>query len=167
MVHDKLAVSYLIDFEKTLQRCSGGRRLRPGNVTRHSSKEILPVEVEQINSTPTPALPTVSPSQNYPGKKRGRKPGWRKPSARVSIDARIEQDSAWAEFPFSIKQKARLLLQKALKQGVLTKPAVCDSCLKPKRVHGHHEDYTQPLNVEWLCQSCHQKLHNEMRGEER
>ena len=45
----------------------------------------------------------------------------------------------------------------AVKSGKL-KRKPCKFCKNPK-VHAHHEDYTKPLEVVWLCNSCHRKVH--------
>jgi hypothetical protein len=55
--------------------------------------------------------------------------------------------------------KARSAVSNALRDGKLTRPDSCSHCHKPCKPHGHHEDYTQPLAVVWLCASCHTSLH--------
>jgi hypothetical protein len=32
-------------------------------------------------------------------------------------------------------------------------------CKRKTKLHAHHEDYKRPLNVIWLCRSCHQRIH--------
>jgi hypothetical protein len=59
------------------------------------------------------------------------------------------------------KQKARKKVEKAVLYGRLIKPTSCSWCKEADHViHGHHDDYSKPLEVEWLCQPCHQELHN-------
>ena len=53
------------------------------------------------------------------------------------------------------KDQAHVLVRQALKSGILTKPEGCSRCKKIGKVHAHHSDYTKPLNVEWLCPTCH------------
>jgi hypothetical protein len=62
----------------------------------------------------------------------------------------------------TIKKKARILLQRAVRKGRIIKPCKCVSCkreLPKKLIHGHHEDYNKWWDVIWLCQSCHSELH--------
>ena len=60
--------------------------------------------------------------------------------------------------PDPFKESARLLLRYAVKMGrVIKKP--CEVCGATDRVHGHHEDYTKPLEVNWLCPKHHMELH--------
>ena len=47
----------------------------------------------------------------------------------------------------------------AIKTGILI-PEPC-KCGKTK-VHGHHEDYSKPLEVVWLCSRCHSQRHKEI-----
>jgi hypothetical protein len=57
------------------------------------------------------------------------------------------------------KQNSRLILANALRNNKILKPDKCSSCLEKKKVEGHHEDYSKPLDVIWLCRKCHSKLH--------
>lgn len=44
---------------------------------------------------------------------------------------------------------------RALRRGDLVKPAACGRCWTAGKVHAHHHDYAKPLDVVWLCPSCH------------
>ena len=62
------------------------------------------------------------------------------------------------------KVNARRVVEAAIKAGVLMKPEACSSCGKKDcRIEAHHEDHTKPLEVTWLCVSCHRKRDYEMR----
>ena len=59
------------------------------------------------------------------------------------------------------KRAAHLILRSAVQSGRKSKPDACECCgVVPSRIHGHHEDYTQPLNVIWCCPMCHKKIHD-------
>lgn len=47
----------------------------------------------------------------------------------------------------------------ALKNGKLIKPNKCTLCFSDGKVEAHHPDYEKPLEVVWLCKSCHGKVH--------
>lgn len=58
------------------------------------------------------------------------------------------------------QRKAHSLVSYAVKCGRISKPKHCDDCgIEAKRIHGHHEDYSKPLDVAWLCVPCHGKRH--------
>lgn len=57
------------------------------------------------------------------------------------------------------KQDAREKLNYALKSGRMKKPDVCEMCNCRNKIHGHHEDYSKPLEVMWLCTACHGLVH--------
>lgn len=60
------------------------------------------------------------------------------------------------------KGKAREKLKKAIKTGFIVRPVNCEKCGKiKKRIIGHHTDYSKPLDVIWLCASCHGYEHPE------
>ena len=56
---------------------------------------------------------------------------------------------------------ATSMVNGAVKSGVLIKPKRCPQCGKKGRIHGHHNDYSEPLEVKWLCPLCHTRIHRE------
>lgn len=63
-----------------------------------------------------------------------------------------------------LKAKARHAVNHAIRDGLLHKPERCEDCkqIVPSRLlHGHHEDYSEPLKVDWLCRACHFARHAE------
>lgn len=59
------------------------------------------------------------------------------------------------------KDAAHQSLNYAVRTGRLIKPKACERCGENERIQGHHEDYSQPLQVIWLCRPCHAKRHAE------
>lgn len=57
------------------------------------------------------------------------------------------------------KDKARYAVWYAVKTGKIIKPTTCYECGNRGKIHGHHEDYSKQLMVEWLCTICHGKRH--------
>jgi uncharacterized paraquat-inducible protein A len=55
------------------------------------------------------------------------------------------------------KQKARMDVRVAIRNGSITKDP-CVIC-KEKKVQAHHQDYSKPLEIVWLCAKCHTKAH--------
>lgn len=55
------------------------------------------------------------------------------------------------------KRKAHIKLGNSVRDGKIKKKpcAVCGSC----KVHAHHDDYSKPLEVIWLCQKHHRDIH--------
>ena len=59
-------------------------------------------------------------------------------------------------------KKARLAHIKvgnAVRDGKLSKHS-CEEC-DSENTHAHHDDYAKPLDVRWLCPSCHKQWHKE------
>jgi len=56
------------------------------------------------------------------------------------------------------QKKAWTAVHKALRKGKLVKQP-CIHCGNPD-TQAHHADYDKPLEVAWLCDSCHKKLHS-------
>lgn len=57
------------------------------------------------------------------------------------------------------KRKAHYLVQSAVRTRAMVKPMTCESCGTTANLEAHHEDYAKPLEVTWLCKSCHFNLH--------
>jgi hypothetical protein len=53
---------------------------------------------------------------------------------------------------------ARQVLKNAVLAGKVRRPVRCESCGELGQTEGHHEDYTKPFFVEWLCRACHAGL---------
>ena len=60
-----------------------------------------------------------------------------------------------------IRDRATYLVSYEIKCGRLIRPEVCSSCNAECKPHGHHDNYTKPLDVTWLCEPCHKKWHKE------
>ena len=41
----------------------------------------------------------------------------------------------------------------------LKNPGVCSECPSTFHVEAHHDDYSKPLDVRWLCAVCHKQHH--------
>ncbi len=37
-------------------------------------------------------------------------------------------------------------------------PGECEACHRKDYIQAHHEDYSKPTEVIWLCTACHRKL---------
>lgn len=64
------------------------------------------------------------------------------------------------------KYVARSAVGNALRSGRLVRQP-CERCGATERVEAHHEDYSRPLDVNWLCKDCHAQRHIERREQER
>jgi hypothetical protein len=63
------------------------------------------------------------------------------------------------------RNRAVSSLGSAVRRGKVSKPIHCERCGSDRPLQGHHEDYTRPLDVEWLCSSCHVRHHIHVRQE--
>lgn len=65
---------------------------------------------------------------------------------------------------FTKKQTAQYEVKYALARGDLKK-GPCEVCGATENIEGHHDDYDKPLEVRWLCCSCHRKYHCSLRSD--
>lgn len=61
------------------------------------------------------------------------------------------------------RYKARNAVNSAVRDGRLIKPFNCQKCGTDCKLHGHHNDYSKPLDVFWYCAKCHSEFHTFMR----
>lgn len=92
--------------------------------------------------------------------KRKRLAGWVSPAAR-------EGQLSWNRRN-RVKKRAHVQVKRAVESGQLTREPCC-ICGEPK-TEGHHDDYSRPLDVRWLCKKHHDAVHlelNRLRRKER
>jgi ribosomal protein S27AE len=52
-----------------------------------------------------------------------------------------------------LKHRARLAVTHAIERGTLVREP-CEACGR-EPAQAHHDDYSKPLDVRWLCSTCH------------
>lgn len=59
------------------------------------------------------------------------------------------------------KEIARAEFNKAKRNGIMVVPKTCEDCEDSScKITAHHEDYSKPLDVKWVCWDCHGKYHS-------
>ena len=84
-------------------------------------------------------------ASEYAKRRRKADPGW---SATKRRTERVRHPD---------KYRARNTMSNAIRDGKLMRQA-CEECGDP-RTHGHHHDYSKPLDVQWLCPKHHGEEH--------
>ena len=84
---------------------------------------------------------------------------------RYAARKKAEDAEAWAAMRLTaIRQdrerhpeevRARRFVARAVKRGQLVKPDCCARCGQSGSIEASHDDYSKPLEVEWLCSTCH------------
>ena len=66
---------------------------------------------------------------------------------------------------YPLKIQCRRKTYSAIGSGKLIRGTCCKDCgANQERMYGHHEDYNKPLDVVWLCSSCHMRRHSVLKG---
>ena len=61
------------------------------------------------------------------------------------------------------KDNARSYAHVYLLRGKIKRKDACEKCGGNSTLQRHHEDYSKPLDVTWLCIPCHQEITNVAR----
>lgn len=85
---------------------------------------------------------------------------------RRSPEAMAQQKIALFEWRRKNPKKlaAHKAVASALKRGELIRPDRCSQCQDIGYVVAHHPNYSKPLLVIWLCDSCHMRLHGQLKS---
>ena len=60
---------------------------------------------------------------------------------------------------YPMKYAAHVIFGNAVRDGRIEKQTECSVCGSTEKIEGHHDDYTKPLDVRWLCEKCHKEWH--------
>lgn len=77
---------------------------------------------------------------------------WRERRKELPSYTRTSQESTLEA------RRAYWEVHKAIRAGVLTRPSECSRCNLPRFCEAAHTDYSRPLDVVWLCRSCHRAM---------
>jgi ribosomal protein S27AE len=83
-------------------------------------------------------------------------------SLSESIEKVSERQAAMDAFTRKgrLQTRAQTAVIKATKERTLIRPDSCSECgVTSANIHGHHDDYREPLKVRWLCPKCHRGWH--------
>lgn len=57
------------------------------------------------------------------------------------------------------RYRANTAVSNAIRDGRLIRPNECSCCGVRCKPHGHHNNYSKPLDVVWYCNKCHNQYH--------
>jgi hypothetical protein len=61
---------------------------------------------------------------------------------------------------YAFRRRARRMAMHAVYMGRLDRKP-CEVCGTNEKIEAHHDDYSKPLDVRWLCQAHHRQWHAE------
>jgi hypothetical protein len=94
-------------------------------------------------------LRLVSPRFQERDRERAKTPERRAAARVTALRWRAEHPEAY---------RAQTAVNNAVRDRRLTR-GPCEICGTDQHVHGHHKDYSKPLEVIWLCARCHHRIH--------
>jgi hypothetical protein len=128
----------------------GKRQGRSDRVYCSASCRALDSRRRKVTGRPTELTPAVMP-RTSPANRRRPRPAGDSPTPRLLA-------------PRHLREAAHVAVAEAIADGSLTRPVRCELCHSEDRpIQAHHEDYTLPLTVTWLCWPCHSRRHHAIR----
>ena len=80
---------------------------------------------------------------------------------RLNRERKIENNRKWTSRNLDRKRimnAASNALYRAIKHGEVKRPCRCSLCERVCKPEASHADYSKPLEVVWMCRSCHRTL---------
>jgi hypothetical protein len=98
----------------------------------------------------------------------------RKNRLTTNLPVRDRRHVAAYRIRYPQKEASKRALNRAIESGDVVRPETCERCgTKPSprsdgaaSIHGHHDDYSKPLDVKWLCGRCHTDTHRALAEKE-
>lgn len=82
----------------------------------------------------------------------------RKRSRKYAIEERARRRAWNAKNPE--KAYAKGVIANLITAGKIVRPDRCPACGEIKfKIHAHHDDYSKPREIRWLCSRCHKNYH--------
>lgn len=125
--------------EKSISDFYLHKKMKDGHLNKCKECTILDVRLYRRNNDRV---------REYDKKRWKENPDRRKKASLISSKWRKENPD---------KYKAQTMLNNAIRDKRVVRMACC---MCGKKAHAHHEDYTKPFSVIWLCPMHHQRLHH-------
>ena len=100
-------------------------------------------------------LATATPEIRQAERKRGRDKYYRLYAGTSHYNPELSNNRWIVRHP--VEHRAHVAVYRAVKSGALIREP-CEVCGDPKS-EGHHDDYSKPLEVRWLCRKHHAEIH--------
>ena len=83
----------------------------------------------------------------------------RRDKERVRADDLRRHARNSGQLEYEARRVAVFAVNNAIHRGELERQP-CEVCGATENVHGHHDDYSKPFNIRWLCPPHHAAEHN-------
>jgi ribosomal protein S27AE len=114
--------------------------------------DLATIELAKVSCGVRKKKPLGSPRQDLTRRERARR--WR-------LNNKDKVDAIRNRYPE--KRRANHAVFHAVRSGRLQKQP-CEKCGTVDRVNAHHDDYSKPLEVRWLCPKHHSEVHYNKAG---